>query len=677
MRAFCLAVFVIAISNFASADDVVLQDFEDGYGAWTATGNAFGTRPAGGTLDGQQDVAGYRGNRLVNTFIDGDSSTGTLTSPEFEISHPYIAFLIGGGKHPEATGIELLVGGKRVHTATGRNAEMLGWQSWDVGGLAGKKARLRIFDKSTDGFGHINVDQIIATDQRRQGLGVMRLSEYAKTPEYYREKYRPQFHFTPPMNWMNDPNGLVYFDGEYHLFYQHNPHGNSWGHMSWGHAVSKDLVRWQHLPIALHEEYGVMIFSGCCVIDWKNTSGLGDPATADYGGGKEMTPPMVAIYTGHGLGKQTQDIAYSNDRGRTWTKFVGNPVIDKDEADFRDPKVFWHEPTGKWVMVVSMANEKYIEFYGSQDLKDWQYLSKFGPAGVDGKPNWECPDLFELPIEGEPGKSKWVLEVDMGNGSIAGGSGGEYFVGRFDGTRFTCEHDPNQSQWVDYGRDFYAPVSFSDIPKADGRRIWLGWMNNWETNGLPTRPWRSAMSIPRTLSLRKTGDRYRMVQRPVKEMQSLRGEAISMENVRVSGTKSLNEHGITGDRLELHAVFEPGDAKTVGFNVRVGKGETTVVEYDIAKDRLSVDRTNSGESDFHPAFAGKHGGPLRESNGAIELHVFVDTSSIEVFGNDGETVITERIFPAPGSQGVEMFATGGEATLRSLTAWKLSSAWQK
>ena len=221
---------------------------------------------------------------------------------------------------------------------------------------------------------------------------------------------------------------------------------------------------------------------------------------------------MVAIYTGHGLGKQTQDIAYSNDRGRTWTKYTGNPVIDKNEADFRDPKVFWHEPTNRWIMVVSMAVDKYVEFYASEDLKKWTYLSRFGPAGVKEKPNWECPDLFELPIEGSSGETKWVLEVDIGNGSVAGGSGGEYFVGHFDCTQFRCDHELSKSQWVDFGRDFYAPVSFSDIPESDGRRIWIGWMNNWETNLVPTRPWRSAMSIPRTLGLRKRGKEHVLVQ---------------------------------------------------------------------------------------------------------------------------------------------------------------------
>ena len=660
------AVAVLCLVSLAQAEEHIIADFENGYGQWVIEGDAFGDGPARGKIGGQQDVLGYRGDGFVNTFLRQDESTGTLTSPKFKIESPFLAFLIGGGNHPDETGIELIVDGKAFQKSTGKNQEMLHWQTWDVTELKGRTAQLRIFDHSKDGFGHINIDHIIATDTPRTGPGVLRLSDYAKTDDYYREKYRPQFHFTPRMNWMNDPNGLVYFDGEYHLFYQHNPHGNSWGHMSWGHAVSRDLVHWRHLPIALYEEYGVMIFSGCCVVDHNNTSRFG----------KNGKPPMVAIYTGHGLGKQTQDIAYSNDRGRTWTKYEGNPVIDKNEADFRDPKVFWHEPTGNWIMVVSMATDKYVEFYSSADLKTWTYLSKFGPAGVKGKPNWECPDIFELPIEGEIDKTKWVLEVDMGAGSVAGGSGGEYFIGEFDGREFKCDHDLNQSQWVDYGRDFYAPVSFSDIPRSDGRRIWIGWMNNWETSLVPTKPWRSAMSIPRVLSLRNSGDTYRLVQTPVKEIESLRGKLITLSNVTVDGDKSLSSLGVSGDRLEVMATLAIGDAETCGLKFRVGANEETVVAYNTSSGKLFVDRTKSGETDFHPAFAGVHSAPVKLVDGKIKLHIYVDSSSIEVFANDGATVLTERIFPGPTSVDVWGFCQGGKALISELKAWNLQSIWR-
>ena len=668
MRSCFVAIFFLIVTahSIATAEETVLATFEgDSYGDWKSEGTAFGTRPALGTLDGQQEVSGFRGSGLVNTFVDHDNGIGSLTSAEFEITNRHIAFLIGGGKQPNEVGIELLIAGKQVRQATGNNDEMLSWHSWNVNEFRGKKAMLRIFDRSTAGFGHINVDQIVLTDNPPSGPGVLRLSDYRKTPEYYNERYRPQFHFTPPMNWMNDPNGLVYFESEYHLFYQHNPHGNSWGHMSWGHAVCSDLLHWKHLPIALHEEYGVMVFSGCAVVDHENTSGFAD----------DNRPPMVAVYTGHGLGKQTQDIAYSNNRGRTWTKYAENPVIDLNESDFRDPKVFWHEPTAKWIMVVSMANKKFVQFYGSKDLKEWTHLSDFGPAGVPGKPNWECPDLFELPIEGEPGKTRWVLEVDMGNGSVAGGSGGEYFVGDFDGKEFRCDHDLNKSQWVDYGRDFYAPVSWSDIPKSDGRRIWIGWMNNWETCLLPTRPWRSAMSIPRSLSLRRAKEGFKLVQKPVKELRSLRGAETLLTGFDLDGEKTLSDDGLQGDVFEIEIEFEVKDATEVGIDVRKSVSQATRIGYRKQSEEVFVDRTKSGDSSFHPKFAGRHAAPLKPTDGRIKIHAYVDTSSVEVFAAEGEVVITDRIFPDPSAKEISVYSKGGTATVKSIRFWPLKSIW--
>ena len=466
---------------------------------------------------------------------------------------------------------------------------------------------------------------------------------------------------------MNDPNGLVFFDGEYHLFYQYNPHGHTWGHMSWGHAVSRDLVHWEHLPIALHDEHGVMVFSGCCVVDGKNTSGFG----------KNGQPPMIALYTGHGFGKQTQDLAFSNDRGRTWTKYAGNPVIDIDNPDFRDPKVFWHAPTSRWVMVVSLAKQKRLQIYGSANLKDWKLLSEFGPAGERKAANWECPDLFELPIEGEPGKTRWVLEVDMGNGSVAGGSGGQYFIGNFDGEKFVCDHPLDEVHWVDYGRDFYAPVSWSDIPQEDGRRIWLGWMNNWETAIVPTTPWRSAMSIPRTLALRRVHGRLQMVQHPVRELQQIRGDLVGLGSLKLDNeTRSLSDQ-ISGLRTEIIAelAVASATASEVGIRVRVGDDEQTVIGYDVKQQRLFVDRTKSGDVDWHHAFAGRHAGPLKPIDGKVKLRIFVDDSSVEVFGNDGEIVITDRIFPDDRSTGIEAYATDGTATLPRFDAWRMKSIW--
>jgi len=493
----------------------------------------------------------------------------------------------------------------------------------------------------------------------------------------YSERYRPQFHFTPAANWMNDPNGLVFFAGEYHLFYQYNPFGNTWGHMSWGHAVSPDLVHWQYLPVAIPEVDGVMAFSGSAVVDWKNTSGFGR-------GGE---PPLVAIYTGHRTDRpsQSQFLAYSTDRGRTWTRYAGNPVLDISVADFRDPKVFWYEPQQKWVMVLALSLEHKVLLYSSPDLKRWTPLSEFGPTGAVGGV-WECPDLFELPVDGDPQKTRWVLIVNLNPGGVAGGSGAQYFVGDFDGTRFRAEASgataaagapDGGALWADYGKDFYAAVSWSDMPRTDGRRVWIGWMNNWQYGkDIPTSPWRSAQSVPRELALRTTRDGVRLVQRPVAELQRLRGTGrrLGAQPIPV-GSTPLAARGISGTALEIVAELEAGAASELGVKVRTGRNEETVIGVDPRAGRLFVDRTRSGEVSFHPDFPGRHAGPLPIENGRVRLRILVDRSSVEVFAGDGRTVITDQIFPDSASDGVALYATGGPARLVTLEAWPLQSAW--
>lgn len=656
-----------------AAEDLLIEDFEgDSYGKWTVTGEAFGTAPANGTLPNQMKVSGYRGKRLANTFFGGDRPTGTATSPEFTIERSHIAFLIGGGPHSDTLGVHLLLGDETVRRATGSESEHLLWTSWDVRELKGQKVRLRIFDNATEGWGHVNVDHIIQTDSPPKPFDLTQdLDRYRKHPDYMNEPLRPQFHFSPEINWMNDPNGLIFHDGEYHLFHQYNPAGNSWGHMSWGHAVSTDLLHWKHLPLAIPEANGVMAFSGCCVVDHTNASGFGDGTN----------PPMVAIYTGHGHGKQVQNLAYSNDNGRTWTQYKKNPVLDLNRANFRDPKVFWHEPAKRWIMVVSLAAEKVLVFYGSDDLKSWQELSRFGPAGVTDKPNWECPDLFELPVEGESGKKLWVLEVDIGDGSVAGGSGGEYFVGEFDGTRFRTRQ---RAQWVDYGRDFYAPVSWDNIPQSDGRRIWIGWFNNWQTHLVPTSPWRSCISIPRTLSLKKIAFNeeepaaYVLVQNPVRELQKLRsGSRILDATVASWPPVALTEHGdLTDMTFELEANVRPGTARSAGFRIRTGKDEFTEIGYDRNYAGVYVDRTKSGNVDFHNAFAGRHAAPARTINGEISLRIIVDRSTVEVFINGGEAVISDRIFPTSRLPVIEAFKGDDSADILTSKIHTLDSIWR-
>ena len=474
---------------------------------------------------------------------------------------------------------------------------------------------------------------------------------------------RPLYHFTPPKNFINDPNGLVYLDGEYHLFYQHNPEGDRWGHMSWGHAVSRDLVRWEHLPLALPEADGIMIFSGSAVIDERNTSGLGRPEA----------PPMVAVYTGDGRGKQTQNLATSVDNGRSWTKFAGNPVLDIGSNSFRDPKVFRHEPSGQWIMATVLADDRKVRLWGSSDLKTWNHLSDFGPAGsVEGV--WECPELFKAPIEGEPENSRWVLKVDVNAGAPFGGSGGQYFVGNFDGTTFRADDRKPDSPplWVDYGKDFYASQCWNNTPD-DGRPIWIAWMNNWQyANDIPTSPWRGAMTVPRTVALRKTADGFRIAQSPVSGVAAIRENHREVAGRPIpEGETPLAAQGIEGDAVEILAEWEPGDAVTFGLKVRQGEGEETRIGFDRRAGMVFLDRTRSGNVGFSPQFPGRHVAPVRIGDGPVRLHVLVDATSVEVFAEGGQVVLTDQIFPSPTSRGISLFATGGEARLRSLDAWKL------
>ncbi|WP_022834807.1 glycoside hydrolase family 32 protein [Salisaeta longa] len=483
----------------------------------------------------------------------------------------------------------------------------------------------------------------------------------------YVEPQRPQYHFTPAINWMNDPNGLVYYNGEYHLFYQYNPYGIQWGHMSWGHAVSTDLVHWTHLPVAIPEQNGVMAFSGSAVVDHQNTSGFG---TTEH-------PPMVAIYTGHQPTKQAQYLAYSTDRGRTWTTYEGNPVLDIGRKNFRDPNVFWYAPEQKWVMLVALPTEYKVQFYESKNLKDWTLMSTFGPQGGTGG-IWECPDLFRLPVEGT-NETRWVLEVDMNPGALHGGSGGQYFVGSFDGTTFTRlpTADTSTVNWVDYGKDFYAAIDWANLPDAQNRHVWIGWMNNWQYGEqIPTHPWRSAQSIPRRLALRRTDDGFRLVQYPVQELQQLRDIHRHLTDLPVpAGTHSLRDHGISGRALEIVATIDVGTAEEVGLKVRRGGTEETLVGVDVRGEQVFVDRSRSGVTDFSAHFAGRHEGPLPITDGRVTLRVFVDWSSVEVFADEGYTVITDRIFPQPQHQGVAVYAEGGDARIVSMDVWTLRSAW--
>jgi fructan beta-fructosidase len=487
----------------------------------------------------------------------------------------------------------------------------------------------------------------------------------------YNEPWRPQFHFTPPKNFMNDPNGLVYYKGEYHLFYQYNPQGTEWGHMSWGHAVSSDMLHWKNLPLAIPEEPGkYMIYSGSAVVDWKNASGL--CASADA----QDPSCLIAIYTAAGTNLQTQHLAFSNDRGRTWTNYPGNPIADLKQPDFRDPKVFRYEAEKKWVMVAVLADERKAVFFDSRDLKNWNLRSSFEIDGND-KGQWECPDLFELPVDGNLKNKKWVLIVNRNPGAPAGGTGTRYFVGSFDGTRFVNETPAGKELWADYGKDFYATNSFSDLPPNDGRRIWIGWISNWQyANREPTAIWRGAQSLPRELSLAQFPDGIRLVQKPIAETKSLRDrEFLQLSNASVpTAMQAMHLADVRGETLEIEAELAPGDAKEIGFRLRKGGAEETVLGINTEKKEVFVDRTRSGLVSFAPEFSGRYKAALRESS-RVKLHIFQDRSSLEVFVNDGEVVLTDRIYPSTGSDGIELYSTEGQGKVLSLSIWQLSSIW--
>lgn len=477
------------------------------------------------------------------------------------------------------------------------------------------------------------------------------------------EPFRPRFHFTPERNWMNDPNGMVFYDGEWHLFYQYNPFGDKWGHMSWGHAVSRDLVRWEHLPVALAEQDGVMIFSGSAVVDWKNTSGYG----------VDGKPPMIAIYTGHREGRQDQRIAYSNDRGRSWTR-VAEPVLDLKMADFRDPKVFWHEGTSRWIMVVALPNEHVVHFYASPNFRQWSRVGEFGPAGATNG-QWECPDLFPLAVEG--GGTRWVLIVNINPGGPAGGSGSQYFTGQFDGSTFTADSGGAGPLWADHGADFYAGVSWSDVPARDGRRVWIGWMSNWlYAQEVPTSPWRSAMSVPRTLSLRRTPDGLRLVQAPVRELTRLReGPARRFRGGTLEAANAwLHRRGPLPAALDVELIFD-GVRDVAPFDVHLSnaKGERISVRVDPGARRLVLDRSRSGNTTFHKEFTLRHDAPLRIVHGEVRLRLLVDVSSVEVFAQRGETVFTDLVFPEAGPRRLAIEAAGATPRVRAIEIHSLTT----
>ena len=459
----------------------------------------------------------------------------------------------------------------------------------------------------------------------------------------YKEKYRPAYHFTPEYGWMNDPNGMVFLDGEYHLFYQYNPFGTVWGNMHWGHAVSTDLTSWTYLPVAIAPDSLGAIFSGSAVIDKNNTAGFGKDA-------------MIAIYTSAGK-VQTQSIAYSTDKGRTFTKYDKNPVIaNPDIPDFRDPKVFWHKETNQWVM--ALATKQTITFYGSPNLKEWTKLSEIGEGiGAHGGV-WECPDLFPMTYQG---KTKWVLLVSINPGGPNGGSATQYFIGDFDGKTFKPDALP-YPLWIDYGRDNYAGVTWSNIPEADGRTIFIGWMSNWDyANQVPSKYFRSANTVPRELKLASNGNHMIVTSYPVKEMNALKNDKInSPEDVTVENEyrieKLLDENEGT---YEIELTLTPNAAEIFGFSLENTKNEKVEVKFDKQVKQITMDRRSSGLTAFKDNFASEMKAPLTDRKD-YRIRLLVDKASAELFVNEGETVMTSIFFPTENMNSLKLFTSKGE-----------------
>lgn len=483
------------------------------------------------------------------------------------------------------------------------------------------------------------------------------LNAFTQTNSLYKEQYRPRFHFSPAVNWCNDPNGLVYNNGTYHLFYQHNPFGNVWGHMTWAHATSKDLVHWKHLPVAIPEEKDTMIFSGTCVVDKNNTSGFG----------KNGAIPMVAVYTAHIENvNQSQHIAYSLDNGITWTKYNKNPVLDLHKKDFRDPKIFWYQPKNYWVMALMFPVEHFVQFYSSKNLKDWNHLSDFGPVG-DTAAVWECPDLTQVPIEGMPGKKKWVLQTSQ-NTSM------QYFVGEFDGKKFTNENPVNKIVRPDYGPDYYAAISWNQLPAAHLPTA-IGWLNNWNyANDIPTTPWKGAMSLPRTMSVKKIYKEWVLVQNPVTALQSLRTKALDLKNEMIADAKLLP---VKSQQFEMEIVLSPSVSSITG--VRIAKEGNSFFEigYDATRQLVYIDRSTCGVQSFNKNFEGasRFETTIVQRNKKVRLHIFFDNSIVEVFVNNGEAVLTAQIFPVASADGIELFSSGGKSIVTKARIWKLKSIW--
>lgn len=541
------------------------------------------------------------------------------------------------------------------------------------------------------GKGKTATVKILGLKKDALALNLLKLSDTFDTTNT--DYYRPSYHFTPLYGWMNDPNGMVYKDGEYHLYFQYNPYGSKWGNMHWGHAVSKDLVHWEHLDPAIARDPVGHIFSGSSVIDKKNTAGFGKNA-------------IIAIYTNNSVNHdEVQCIAYSNDNGRTFTKYKGNPVLTPFDGlkDFRDPKVFWYEKGKCWYMIVSADKE--MRLYKSKNLKKWNYVSAFG-KGIGQQPcQYECPDFFQLPVNGDKKKMKWVMTMNINPGCWFGGSATEYFVGDFDGKKFTCP-DAHDVKWLDWGKDHYATVTFSN---TGDRVLGITWMSNWQyANLTPFKQNRGANGLPRELKLYEKNGKYYISEDVAPEVYTLRKDTKNVADASVVGEKMLA--GVAANMegaFEIEADVTPDANGIAGIEISNNKRERTMIYFDMKQGKVVMDRTESGLTDFgkqavphdielawdkQRAAEGKE--PARIANSinykndfalatwaplslcedgkkTYHVDIFVDKSSVELFVDGGRIAMTNLVFPVAPYENVKLYTQDGKAEFKNLKVHKL------
>lgn len=467
---------------------------------------------------------------------------------------------------------------------------------------------------------------------------------------YVEKMYRPNFHFSPKKGWMNDPNGMFYYNGYYHLYFQHYPDNSKWGPMHWGHAISTDMVSWKEQPIALYPDKLGYIFSGSVVVDIDNTTGFS----------KDNKTPIISVFTHHDMEAdkageikdETQSIAYSLDEGLTFTKYEGNPVVENPNIpDFRDPKVDWDKERKQWVMVLAAGQE--VKFYASKDLKNWELLSRFGEGIGNHEGVWECPDLFPLPVQGTE-ETKWVLLVSINPGAPNNGSATQYFVGDFDGKTFTIDEnfkiqqEKAHSFWLDYGPDNYAAVTWSNVTTAQGGRLYLGWMSNWlYANEVPTDQWRGATTTARELGLIKGENTYRLVSNPVKELENYRAKKVAKQNISITGKTLLTTtETISLSKTEINFSIDDVTKGKYILTLSNSHGDELIFGYDAAHKMFFLDRSGSGKTGFSEKFSEKVAtAPRASKEKNLNAKIILDKTSIELFYDNGSTVMTGIFFP--------------------------------